>query len=128
EAGGDRLRVGDRGQLVGEDRAQHARARLVGPRLHRGEPGKTLDQRVVDRPLGIGPDLAKPADRDLDDAGRDVADRRPAVAAPTGGRGNASILPTTARLPCSNGSTMSRSSPTSRKRPKRSTPRCWASG
>ncbi len=87
ERRGDRLRVGDCGQLVGQNGAQHARACVVGAGLDRGEPGKALDQRVVDRPLRIGAHLAKAADRDVDDLGRDGADRRFADAEPVGDAG-----------------------------------------
>src|SRR6516164_10962767 len=75
ECRGDRLRGGDRGQFVGEDRAQQPRTDVVRTGLHRREPCEALDDRVVGRLCRKGPLLAKPADRDIDDFWRDPANR-----------------------------------------------------
>src|SRR6516165_2216650 len=75
QRGGDRLRCGNRGQLVGQDRAEQPWAHLVGTRLHRRKPRKALDHRVVGRFFGIWAILAKAAARDIDDLWRGGAHR-----------------------------------------------------
>ena len=74
QRGGDGLRTGEAGQLVGQDGANQSGPRLVGATLDGGQPRERLDQRVVDRLGRIGSALAEAADRDLDDVGRHGAD------------------------------------------------------
>jgi hypothetical protein len=87
QRGGDRLGRDGAGQLVRQDGAHQARRRLVRARLHGGEAAERLDQRVVDRLLGVGPGLAEAADGDVDDAGRRGAHRRLAEAHALGDAG-----------------------------------------
>jgi len=70
---GDRLRGGDRGQFVGQDRAQQPRARFVGAGLYRRQPRKSLDHRIVGGLCRVGALFAKAADRDIDDLWRGSA-------------------------------------------------------
>ena len=51
---GDGLRRRDRGQLVGQHRADEARPRRVRAALHAGEARQRLDDGVVGRLLGVG--------------------------------------------------------------------------
>src|SRR5260370_36306088 len=71
---GDRLRRGDRGQLVGKDGPQQSGTRFVRAGLNRRQPGKALDHRVVSRLCRVWTLLAEAADRDIDDLRRDGAD------------------------------------------------------
>ena len=84
---GDRLRRGNSCQFVGQNGAQQPRARLIGSRLHRREPRKTLDNGIVGRLLGVRALLAKAADRHIDNARRDGAHGLLADAEPVGNTG-----------------------------------------
>ena len=73
---GDRLGGRHGGELVGQDRADEARALPIGAGLHRGQAGEGLHDRVVHGLVGVRPLLAEAVDRHVDDAGRAPADRR----------------------------------------------------
>ncbi len=75
QRGGDRLGGDDAGELVGEDCAHEPRARVVGAGLDRSEAGHGLHQGIVDGLVAVGASVAEARDRDVDDAGRDRADR-----------------------------------------------------
>ena len=64
---GDRLRRGERGRLVRNDRAHHPRPAGVAVRLNRGETRKRLDHRIVNALVRIRSGLAEAADRHVDD-------------------------------------------------------------
>ena len=70
---GHRLGCGHGGELVRQDCADEARARIVRPALDRGEARGGLDDGVVDALGGIGAALAEAVDRDIDDGGIDGA-------------------------------------------------------
>ena len=70
------LRGGDAGQLVRQDGANQARARFVGAPLHAGQAGKRLDQRVVNRLVGVRAGLPKAAHGNVDDVFLGGADVR----------------------------------------------------
>ena len=73
---GDRLRRRHRGELVGQDGADEARALPIGAGLHRGQAGEGLHDRVVHGLVGVRSLLAEAVDRHVDDVGRHLADRR----------------------------------------------------
>ena len=75
QPGGDRLRGDDACELVGQDGAHEPRALLVRARLHRGEAGERLHERIVDGLLRIGADFAEARHRNVDDPRRHGADR-----------------------------------------------------
>ena len=72
QRGGDRLGRHHAGQLVGNDGPHQPGPGVVGAALDRRQPGERLNQRVIDRALGIGAAIAKAADRDIDDLRRDL--------------------------------------------------------
>ena len=74
EGGGDGLRGGYGGELVGQHRADQARAAVVGAGLHRGEAREGLDDGIVGGLVGVGALLAEAVDGHVDDVGRDFAD------------------------------------------------------
>ncbi len=78
----DRLRRRHAGQLVRYDGADQARTVFVIARLHSGQTGQGLHQRVIDGFLRVGTILAKAADRGVDDVRLHLAHRRFADAKP----------------------------------------------
>src|SRR6266446_48563 len=80
EGRSDRLSCKDRCRLVGNNGADHLRPASLGVRLKVREARQALDDRVVDSLPGIGPALADPADRDIDQPRVQIAQCRLAEA------------------------------------------------